>query len=89
MLIKNQDHDAYFVYNPQKDQLIVAPVGYNKILFGWNVYLNDIPLGIFDSEVEALREVNSIVNCPHEIYIVNGHADWEVWEEIKEVMSDE
>ena len=89
MLIVNQDRDNQVVYNPQQDDLMVIPVGYNKILFGFNVYVKGESVGTFDTEVEALREVENIINCKNEIYIVNGYEAWNTWEEIKEVMSHE
>ena len=39
-------------------------------------------LGTFDSILEAIEEITSIINCKQEYYCVKGFSDWDILEHL-------
>lgn len=89
MLLMNQDRDISILFNPRFDELTAIPVGFKGLHMAYNIWCRDVMLGTFDTRVQAQAEINRIMNCPHEMYLVSGHSEWEQWEQVKEAMRNE
>jgi hypothetical protein len=76
MKIVTQDRD--YVYEYGGDLETSANWTHDGIYMGVNLYDSGRFLGSYDSPQEALDEINAILKCEHNIYVVGGFSNYEV-----------
>lgn len=76
MIIISQDRDTSI--NLQK-KLNTENVGiqlYMGNIIGYNLNIDGLLMGTFDTIIEVWDEINNINNCEYEYYIINGFTDY-------------
>lgn len=69
----NQDRDA-IIKLEDISELRSQVVYYNDKIIAFNLMYGLELLGTFDTVVDCLKEVNSVINSKEEFYIVNGYS---------------
>ena len=76
MIIISQDRDTSI--NLQK-KLNTENIGiqlYMGNIIGYNLNIDGLLMGTFDTIIEVWDEINNINNCEYEYYIINGFTDY-------------
>lgn len=76
MIIISQDRDTSI--NLQK-KLSTENIGiqlYMGNIIGYNLNIEKLLMGTFDTIIEVWNEINNINNCEYEYYIINGFTDY-------------
>lgn len=76
MIIISQDRDNSVTFrkgNKIEGVIIVQ----NGMYMGINLIVNTRLMGTFNTYEEVEQEINNILNCKYEFYIVNGFSDYE------------
>ena len=76
MLIINQDRDRHVVLRHDGTQALFAlPAFSNKRLLGFNMFLDYMLLGTFDSMKETLDEMTQLLMYTDPVYYVSDGCD--------------
>lgn len=76
MIIISQDRDTSI--NLQK-KLSTENIGiqlYMGNIIGYNLNIEKLLMGTFDTIIEVWNEINNINNCEYGYYIINGFTDY-------------
>ncbi len=88
MLLINQDRDIQINASEREimESLNLKDRYSDGKYLGTNVMYNDILLGTFDSDAEAVDEMIRIITFPYDPYVVSGYSAWPDWDELIKAM---
>ena len=72
MNILNQDHDLFVTFT-DSSRISYEAVIYSDIFFGYNLLIDNIAVGTFETSNEAIQEAINIMDSEQEYYIVSGY----------------
>lgn len=75
MFIINQDRDC-IIQLQETSKLNYEIITKDNIFIGYNLLIDGIPIGTFDTINDLENEINNIYNCKYTYYITNGFSDY-------------
>lgn len=76
MIIINQDRETILDFINGIDFLECKLTKHNGINYGINLLLNNHILGTFDTLNEVVDEMQNIINCKYNYYVIGGFDDY-------------